>query len=278
MAAALALLGRAAGLVNGARLLLGCGEAAGRARQGLTADALLRACGVGRLGCSRAMSSAERPKRPLSAYFRFVKEKQPVFRQQNPELNSLELVRKLAGAWRELPAAEKQAYEEARKMDWQKYEEQLAAYKAQLTPAQAAALKEERRKRLAKRRSFRIKRELTVLGKPKRPRTGFNIFVSENFQQSKGLSPAAKMKQLFETWQNLSISQKQPYLQLAQDDKVRYENEMKSWEAKMVELGREDLIRSRESWPRKKTDTAQEGSKASLHENLAKLKLKKSEE
>jgi len=34
----------------------------------------------------------------------------------------------------------------------------LAAYKAQLTPAQAAALKEERRKRLAKRRSFRIKR------------------------------------------------------------------------------------------------------------------------
>ncbi|OXB63835.1 hypothetical protein ASZ78_004130 [Callipepla squamata] len=259
MAAALELLGRAAGLANGARLLLGCGEAAGRAGPGLTAGVLLRACGVGRLGCSRAMSSAERPKRPLSAYFRFVKEKQLAFRQQNPELNSLELVRKLAGAWRELPAAQKQVYEEARKTDWQKYEEQLAAYKAQLTPAQAAALKEERRKRLAKRRSFRIKRELTVLGKPKRPRSGFNIFVSENFQQSKGLSPT-------------------PYLQLAQDDKVRYENEMKSWEAKMVELGREDLIRSRELQTRKKTDTAQEGSKALLRESLAKLKLKKSEE
>lgn len=70
----------------------------------------------------------------------------------------------------------------------------------------------------------------------------------------------------------------QPYLQLAQDDKVRYQNEMKSWEAKMLELGREDLIRSREQRPKKKTDTAQEGSKASLRESLAKLKLKKSEE
>lgn len=34
----------------------------------------------------------------------------------------------------------------------------MAAYKAQLTPAQAAALKEERRKQLAKRRSIRAKR------------------------------------------------------------------------------------------------------------------------
>uniref|UniRef100_A0A803YIE5 Transcription factor A, mitochondrial n=1 Tax=Meleagris gallopavo TaxID=9103 RepID=A0A803YIE5_MELGA len=240
-----------------------------------------KGCGVGRAaeaGCCRTMSSAERPKRPLSAYFRFLRDNQPAFRQQNPDLNSLELVKKLAGVWRELPASQKQVYEEARKTDWRKYEEQLAAYKAQLTPAQAAALKEERRKRLAKRRSFRIKRELTVLGKPKRPRSGFNIFVSENFQQSKGLSPTAKLKQLFETWQNLSSSQKQPYLQLAQDDKVRYQNEMKSWEAKMVELGREDLIRSREQRPKKKTDTAQEGSKASLRESLAKLKLKKSEE
>ncbi|XP_031458371.1 transcription factor A, mitochondrial isoform X1 [Phasianus colchicus] len=259
----------------------GAGDEGPGLRSALIVGVARRGCGVGRAAeasCWRAMSSAERPKRPLSAYFRFLRDNQPAFRQQNPDLNSLELVKKLAGVWRELPASQKQVYEEARKTDWRKYEEQLAAYKAQLTPAQAAALKEERRKRLAKRRSFRIKRELTVLGKPKRPRSGFNIFVSENFQQSKGLSPTAKLKQLFETWQNLSSSQKQPYLQLAQDDKVRYQNEMKSWEAKMIELGREDLIRSREQRPKKKTDTAQESSKASLRESLAKLKLKKSEE
>ncbi|KFP93980.1 TFAM factor, partial [Haliaeetus albicilla] len=172
-------------------------------------------------------------------------------------------------------------YEESRKADWQRYKEQLAAYKAQLTPVQAAALKEEKRKQLAKRRLFRAKRELTMLGKPKRPRSGFNIFVSENFQESEGISPMAKLKQLFDAWRKLSSSQKQPYLQLAEDDKVRYVNEMKSWEAKMVELGREDLIRSRTRMPRTKTaETAKKAAtaKASSRENKAKLKLKKSEE
>ncbi|KGL93815.1 hypothetical protein N301_08539, partial [Charadrius vociferus] len=225
----------------------------------------------------RGISSDERPKRPLTAYFRFLKENHSAFRQKNPEMSNMELVKKLAGAWKELPASQKQVYEEARKTDWQRYSEQLAAYKAKLTPAQAAALKEERRKRLAKRRSFRAKREMTVLGKPKRPRSGFNIFVSENFQESEGISPAAKLKQLFDAWRKLSSTQKQPYLQLAEDDKVRYENEMKSWEAKMVELGREDLIRSRKQKPKK--STAETGTaKASSHESKVKSKLKKSEE
>ncbi|NXS55193.1 TFAM factor, partial [Brachypteracias leptosomus] len=229
----------------------------------------------------RGISTAERPKRPLTAYFRFLKENHSAFRQKNPEMNSVALVKKLADAWKELPASQKQAYEEARKTDWERYKEQLAAYKAQLTPAQAAALKEERKKRLAKRRSFRAKRELTVLGKPKRPRSGFNIFVSEHFQESEGISPVGKLKQLFDAWRKLSSSQKQPYLQLAEDDKVRYENEMKAWEAKMVEFGREDLIRSRRQRPKPKTtETAKkvETAKASSQENKAKLKLKKSEE
>ncbi|NXW33681.1 TFAM factor, partial [Phaetusa simplex] len=225
----------------------------------------------------RGISSEERPKRPLTAYFRFLKENRPAFRQKNPEMSNMELVKKIAGAWKELPASQKQVYEDARKTDWQKYSEQLAAYKAQLTPAQAAALKEERRKRLAKRRSFRAKREMTVLGKPKRPRSGFNIFVSENFQESEGVSPVAKLKQLFDSWRKLSNSQKQPYLQLAEDDKVRYENEMKSWEAKMVELGREDLIRSRKQRS-KKNPAETETAKGSSHESKAKSKLKKSEE
>lgn len=56
---------------------------------------------------------------------------------------------------------------------------------------------------------------------------------------------------------------------------------MKSWEAKMVQLGREDLISSRRQMPKMKTaETAKkaETAKASSHENKAKLKSKKSEE
>ncbi|XP_032837462.2 transcription factor A, mitochondrial [Tyto alba] len=264
MAAALGLLGRAAGLLSGAqRFLRGCG-AGGSAKN-----------------LSRGISSDERPKRPMTAYFRFLKENHSVYKQKNPEMSSVELVKTIAGAWKELPASQKQVYEEATKTDWERYEGQLAAYKAQLTPAQIVALKEEKRKRLARRRLFRVKRELSVLGKPKKPRSSFNIFVSEHFQETEGISAVAKMKQLFEAWRKLSDSQKQPYMQLAEDDKVRYENEMQLWEAKMVELGRKDLIRSRKKKPEKKTaETANkaETAKASSYENEAKLKLKKSEE
>ncbi|XP_067155776.1 transcription factor A, mitochondrial isoform X1 [Apteryx mantelli] len=269
MAVALVLLGRAAALVPGAQRLLSVTLSVEK-------------------GLCRRISSYERPKRPLTAYFRFLKENRSVFRQKNPEMNSVELVKKLADAWKELPVSEKQVYEEARRADWQRYKEQLAMYKAQLTPAVAAALKEERRRQLAKRRSFKQKRELTVLGKPKRPRSGFNIFVSEHFQESEGISPMGKLKYLFEEWRKLSTFQKQPYLQLAEDDKVRYENEINSWEAKMVELGREDLIRSSKQRPKKNTaetvkKTAEtvektETDKASSHETMAKLKSKKSEE
>ncbi|NXY87752.1 TFAM factor, partial [Alcedo cyanopectus] len=220
----------------------------------------------------------ERPRRPLSAYIRFVKENHSAFKLKNPEKKSRELVKKMAGAWRELPASQKQVYEDAAKTDMQRYREQMAAYKAQLTPAQAAALEDFRRTRLAKIRSSRMKRELTVLGKPKRPRNAFNIFVSENFQESEGASPVAKMKLLHDAWKKMSSSQRQPYLQLAEDDKVRYENEMKSWEAKMVELGRQDLVSS--PGPRAQTKAAKKpkAARASSQEKKAKLKLKKPEE
>ncbi|NXD63833.1 TFAM factor, partial [Eolophus roseicapillus] len=172
-------------------------------------------------------------------------------------------------------------YEEASKTDWQRYEKEMAAYEAQLTPAQAAALKEEKSKRQARRRSLKIKKELTVLGKPKKPRSALNIFVAEKFKTSEGISATAKMKHLYDTWQKLSSSQKQPYVQLAEDDKIRYKNEMKLWEAKMVQLGREDLVRSTKKKQKKKTaETAKQAEpvKASSHEKKVKLKLKKSEE
>ncbi|NXV82728.1 TFAM factor, partial [Atlantisia rogersi] len=172
-----------------------------------------------------------------------------------------------------------QVYEEARKTDWQNYKEQLAAYKAQLTPAQAVALREERKKKMARRRFLKARRELTVLGKPKRPRNGFNIFVSEKFQESEGITAMAKMKKLYDIWQRLSSLQKQPYLQLAEDDRVRYKNEMKVWEAKMVELGREDLVRSKKQRSKtSETVKTAEKLKASSHEKKKTLKLKESEE
>ncbi|RXM34651.1 Ubiquitin-conjugating enzyme E2 D4 [Acipenser ruthenus] len=89
------------------------------------------------------------------------------------------------------------------------------------------------------------KKELTMLGKPKRPRSAFNIFMSEHFQEATGESM-------------------QVYMQLAEDDKIRYKNEIKSWEEHMVEMGREDLIRNRKKKTKPKKSVKAKGNKTKI--------------
>ncbi|KAG8552436.1 hypothetical protein GDO81_004535, partial [Engystomops pustulosus] len=120
---------------------------------------------------------------------------------------------------------------------------EVRKYKEKLSPLELELLKEKRKRRLVKRKHIRHRRELTVLGKPKGSRNAYNIFMSENFHDARGSSLSGKMQSLHEDWKKLPHSQKQIYIQLAQDDKIRYENEMKAWEEQMVEIGREDLIR-----------------------------------
>ncbi|XP_017339937.1 transcription factor A, mitochondrial [Ictalurus punctatus] len=211
------------------------------------------------------------PKRPLTAYLRYVKEQQPVVVRQNPDIKVVDIVRKIAQQWRTLTPEEKQPFEEASLAAREQYKVDKKAYQDQLTPAQSAAIAEEKRQKAAKRRAIRKKRELNSLGKPKRPRTGFNIFMAEHFEEAKGSTMPGKMKSLFDDWNRLSLSQKQIYMQLAEDDKVRYKNEMKAWEEHMTELGREDLVRRKES-KRKKAAAAAKGGKKKSRVKVLKAK------
>ncbi|XP_038160475.1 transcription factor A, mitochondrial [Cyprinodon tularosa] len=191
------------------------------------------------------------PKRPLNGYMRYVLQQKPIVTRQNPETKLVDIIRKIAQQWRTLSPEEKKPFQEASVQAMKQFKVDFQKYQAQLTPAQLQQQAMERRQRMAKRKAIRKKRELTVLGKPKRPRSPFNIFMSEHFQEARGTSTQAKMKSLLEDWRNLFSHQKQVYIQLAEDDKIRYKNEIKSWEDHMADIGREDLIRE-QTRPRKK--------------------------
>lgn len=183
------------------------------------------------------------PKKPMTSYVRFSKEQLPIFKAQNPDAKNSELIKKIAELWRELPDSEKKIYEDAYRADWQVYKEEVNRIQEQLTPSQMVSLEKEIMQKRLKKKALIKKRELTMLGKPKRPRSAYNIFIAERFQEAKDGPSQVKLKTINENWKNLSSSQKQVYIQLAEDDKVRYYNEMKSWEEQMVEVGRNDLIR-----------------------------------
>ncbi|CAI5682684.1 unnamed protein product [Oreochromis niloticus] len=190
------------------------------------------------------------PKRPLNGYMRYVQQQKPIVARQNPgmhhhtaEIKAVDLIKTIAQQWRSMSPEQKQPFQEASLRAREQFKVDLERYQAQLTPAQLQQQAQEKRQRRAKRKAIRKKRELTNLGKPKRPRSPFNIFMSEHFEEAKGITSQAKMKSLLEDWRNLFSHQKKVYTQLAEDDKIRYKNEMKSWEDHMVEIGREDLIR-----------------------------------
>ncbi|XP_053442311.1 transcription factor A, mitochondrial [Nycticebus coucang] len=190
------------------------------------------------------------PKKPMSSYLRFSKEQLPIIRAQNPDVKNTELIKKIAELWRKLPDSEKKIYEDASRAAWEAYKEEINKIQEQLTPTQIVSLEKEIMQKRLKKKALIKKRELTILGKPKRPRTAYNIFVSECFQDARDDSSQAKLKTINEAWKNMSSSQKQVYFQFAKDDKIRYENEMKSWEEQMIEVGRNDLIRRRIKLPK----------------------------
>lgn len=75
--------------------------------------------------------------------------------------------------------------------------------------------------------------------------------MSENFEEAQGANVQAKLSSLREDWKNMLGHKKQVYNQLAEDDKIRYTNEIMSWEEHMVEIGRSDLVRE-QSRPKEK--------------------------
>ncbi|CAM4707272.1 unnamed protein product [Leuciscus chuanchicus] len=121
------------------------------------------------------------------------------------------------------------------------------------------------------------KQELNSLGKPKRPRSAFNIFMAEHFEEAKGTTMQTKLKSLRDDWMRFNITQKQMYTQLAEDDKVRYKNEIKSWEDHMIEIGREDLVRRKERRSIKSKANADKKKKSKVTVIKAKAPKKKAE-
>lgn len=217
-------------------------------------------------------SQAGPPKRPLNGYMRYVVEQKPAIIRQNPEIKAVDVIRKIAQQWRTLSPQQKQPFQEASQRAREQFKVDLQRYQAQLTPAEVQQQALDKRQRLAKRRAIRKKRELNSLGKPKRPRSPFNIFMSEHFEEAKGTTTPAKMKSLTEDWRNLFSHQKQVYTQLAEDDKIRYKNEIKSWEEHMVDIGRDDLIREQTLSAKKKLAAKTSAVKKSTKKAKAKVK------
>ncbi|XP_061087854.1 transcription factor A, mitochondrial isoform X2 [Conger conger] len=178
------------------------------------------------------------PKRPMTAYLRFVKQQFPLVYRQYPDLKARGVIATIAKQWNALPPEQKR---EASQAEVAQYQMDLMQYKSQLSPAQLAALK--RPKDLIKKKKKMYRKDVRKLGKPKLVRSPFNYFVGVRFHDFPG-TKKERFTSLVDTWKNLPHSQKTVFLKLADDDKIRYEKETTVWEETMTKMGRTDLVRA----------------------------------
>ncbi|GAA5871154.1 hypothetical protein JCM16303_001708 [Sporobolomyces ruberrimus] len=114
----------------------------------------------------------------------------------------------------------------------------LEAWKAKLTPEM---IREENTVRTNRRKlGLSRKSNLKIEGEPKRPKTAYFFFLTE--QREKGPDSEVlqgetrileQSKLVAAAWRALSDSEKQHYNELYNQDKARYEEEKKEWDAKL---------------------------------------------
>lgn len=148
-------------------------------------------------------------KKPTSAYLYFVSDYRKVLKKKGKEINKVQEVAKLCGiAWKSMTDEEK------------------APYTAKYATDKARFLKEKEAE------DKKSGKEAKDPSKPKRPQSGYFLFLADFRKQMAGktLEGGEKIPSLAgEKWRDMPSQDKKKYDQMVEQDKQRYEKEMDEW-------------------------------------------------
>lgn len=81
------------------------------------------------------------PKKPLTAYFRYLADNRESFKKKHPEEPEKRIMSLLGEAWKTVPENAKKKYEEAYQKDKKKYDEEIKDYTQKYGPLKAKSKK-----------------------------------------------------------------------------------------------------------------------------------------
>lgn len=180
------------------------------------------------------------PKKPQTAFFLFSNDKrkqlttQAKFKTSEGKQNTKAITQELGRLWNTIDAKEKQKYVDKAKQLKDKYDSDLAKFKAS-NPNYKATKKVKKAKKGKK-----AKKDPNA---PKRPASGYQLFCNEKREEinkrsdvkrdgSDKLDVTKVMKILSEMWNGLTDKQKQPYLDQAKKLKEEYDQAKEKYEEK----------------------------------------------
>lgn len=159
------------------------------------------------------------PKKAVTSFMYYAKDARAQIKADNPEASFAAIGKLLGEAWRALTPEEKAPYVKLNEADKARYLKDLQA-------ADPATLSAANRKRLKK-----------EAGGPRRPLSSYMFFSRDNRTIVQKENPEAKFAQvgklLGQKWKGMNKEEKQPYLDMAGQDKIRYQTENAAFQAKI---------------------------------------------
>merc|ERR1712179_225585 len=146
------------------------------------------------------------PKKPLSAYFLFSQEERLKVKEENPEFSIIDVAKETGRRWATVDPLLKATYEK-------KYQEAKELYDIEMGPYKTQKKKDPKA--------------------PKQPMSAYFIFSAEQRSKVKDENPSLSFteiaRELGRRWGDLIPSEKQKYQARADQERVKYENDMNSY-------------------------------------------------
>jgi len=172
------------------------------------------------------------PKRPLSAYFTWLGENRAQVKQDNPSMPHKEVTAKLGEMWNALDEAVKNEYKSNAQKKMAVWKREFEEYKKTQEYADFQATKEAS----GGKKKGRKKKPPKDPHAPKRPSTGFFIFVSEKRQEVKDSLPPEEQKKVTiitkkcgEMWKACSPEEQAKYKDRSNKLKEKWKEDMKAY-------------------------------------------------
>lgn len=166
-----------------------------------------------------------KPKKPMTPFFRFMKELRPKMQASNPNLPLTAIVSEISKQWRNADDSLKQRLQEEFKKDQQQYIEKRTKYDAKITDEQRSHLKELKQEQTDAKERRMMRKRIRDLGRPKKPASAFLIFISKErlvTPQTAKQTYREWHRQTTTKWSTLTDEEKSVYLQESRKEMERY--------------------------------------------------------
>ncbi|CDW82148.1 UNKNOWN [Stylonychia lemnae] len=163
----------------------------------------------------RRRRDSRKPKKVLTPYMFFVKENRPKIMRENASMSFLEVMREVGERWNKLSEIEKEPFKERSMEDKRRYLEEQEVFIRQRFAFPSNTFDQ----RLAQ----------TTTQQPKRPITGFQMYLRELREKLKKDNPklvmSEFMKQASMNWTRMSQAEKKRYDHLVEKDRLRFDEQ-----------------------------------------------------